>query len=164
MPTCVEVFVGSQKSRLGLAWEQRSRPCILSRAGALLPTVLESPWAGPPEKFGGDLYIHGLWGHQVVALCHCPLTSCSSDTGICMVHGWHRAGITCAPQGRKHRVSPEWSSSGFSDSSCTPPAAEPPVLGHGCACRVCGELDGSPGALLRREEEGSCSADRRPLF
>lgn len=29
---------------------------------------------------------------------------------------------------------------------------------------VCGELDGSPGALPGREEEGSCSADRRPLF
>lgn len=47
MPTCVEVFVGSQRSRLGLALEQRSRPCCLqfwSHHGLVLQSSLEGTY------------------------------------------------------------------------------------------------------------------------
>lgn len=70
--------------------------------------VLVLQQSGPPERFGGDLYIRGravpgdTW---LLPSSTVPLSSSFWHTGMCVAYGWHHAVITHAPKYRKYWAS-----------------------------------------------------------
>jgi hypothetical protein len=126
--------------------------------------VLVLQQSGPPERFGGDLYIRGravpgdTW---LLPSSTVPLSSSFWHTGMCVAYGWHHAVITHAPKYRKYWASLSGTALVVSlnlflrlwlYASCSrAPSCTGPRMRLMCVCG--GKLDGSLGALPGRPEE-----------